>query len=135
MRRVLKVLYRVPPIWSAGEVVVKWKALGNELIKQPRSGIMQFGFWAFEFIRRTAMALFKKKQQGKTVELAVGGMHCGHCVMRVEKSLNQVAGVESVQVSLDDNQAVVTVDPARAPTTAALIAAVEEAGYQAEATG
>lgn len=60
------------------------------------------------------------------VTLGVDGMSCGGCVVSVEKALQRVPGVASVEVSLDKKQAVVKgegLDPA------ALRRAVEDAGY------
>ncbi|MGN1307986.1 MAG: heavy-metal-associated domain-containing protein [Faecousia sp.] len=58
--------------------------------------------------------------------LKIEGMMCGHCKARVEKALKAVAGVETVEVSLDDKSATVTgnADPAL------LRQAVIDAGYQ-----
>lgn len=75
------------------------------------------------------MALFKKTG---TIELAVQGMSCGHCEMRVKKALSGVPGVEEVKVSHERGQAVITVDARQPPALEALIAAVESAGYQAQ---
>ena len=58
--------------------------------------------------------------------LKIEGMMCGHCKARVEKALKAVAGVETVEISLDDKTATVTgnADPAE------LRQAVIDAGYQ-----
>ena len=61
-------------------------------------------------------------------KLEVTGMTCMHCVGAVTKALQQVPGVESAEVSLEANQAVVTGDA----DAQALIAAVKEEGYGAE---
>jgi copper chaperone len=37
------------------------------------------------------------------VELKIEGLSCGHCVSAVDTILNQINGVESVNVSLPDN--------------------------------
>ncbi|MHB8644497.1 MAG: heavy metal translocating P-type ATPase, partial [Thermomicrobiales bacterium] len=66
----------------------------------------------------------------KTAELAVSGMTCASCVMRVEKKLKKVPGVSSAVVNLATEHAVVTYDPAQADP-AALASAVEAAGYGA----
>lgn len=61
----------------------------------------------------------------KTVRIE--GMMCGHCTAHVQKALEEVAGVESVRVSLEDKAAYVTLT---APVEeAALSGAVEAAGY------
>ena len=59
--------------------------------------------------------------------LKISGMTCGHCVAAVTKALQQVPGVEQAEVSLDPQRAVVTGDP----EPRALIAAVEQEGYEA----
>ena len=60
--------------------------------------------------------------------LKVEGMMCGHCKAHVEKALMGVPGVESAEADLDKKTATVIGSADRA----ALIAAVKEAGYQAE---
>ncbi len=57
--------------------------------------------------------------------LTIQGMMCQHCVAHVTKALTGVPGVDTVEVSLEKNCAVVT----GAPQREALKAAVEEAGY------
>ncbi|MGF6147768.1 putative mercuric reductase [Kingella potus] len=64
----------------------------------------------------------------ETVTLNIGGMTCGGCVKSVSRILEGVAGVESVRVSLEENKAVVSYDPA-ATDPAALAEAVEDGGY------
>ena len=58
--------------------------------------------------------------------LNIEGMMCQHCVAHVKKALEGVSGVETVEVSLEKNNAVVTgsADPE------AMKAAVAEAGYE-----
>jgi Cu+-exporting ATPase len=63
-----------------------------------------------------------------TIDLAITGMTCASCVGRVEKVLGRVAGVTSASVNLATERA--QVSGAR-PDVAALIRAVEKAGYGA----
>ncbi len=66
----------------------------------------------------------------KTAELAVSGMTCASCVMRVERKLKKLPGVADAAVNLATERATVTYDPAQAgPDT--LVRAVEAAGYGA----
>ena len=58
--------------------------------------------------------------------IKVEGMMCKHCKAHVEKALRAVAGVESVEVSLEDKCATVT-GTASAET---LKKAVVDAGYE-----
>src|SRR5437660_12487936 len=69
---------------------------------------------------------------GETAELAVSGMTCASCVMRVEKKLKKVPGVTDAAVNLATEHATVIYDPAQADP-GALVAAVEAAGYGATA--
>ncbi len=66
----------------------------------------------------------------KTAELAVSGMTCASCVMRVEKKLKKIPGVSDAAINLATEHAVITYDPTKA-TPAALVSAVEAAGYGA----
>ena len=63
--------------------------------------------------------------------IAITGMSCGHCVSHVKSALEKVDGVTAVDVSLDENRADLTLSGDVGDST--LIAAVEAAGYQAEA--
>ena len=58
--------------------------------------------------------------------ISINGMMCQHCVAHVTKALTGVAGVESVNVSLENNNATVT----GSADDAALTAAVVDAGYE-----
>ncbi|UNK70605.1 heavy-metal-associated domain-containing protein [Microbacterium sp. H1-D42] len=64
-----------------------------------------------------------------TTEFQVTGMTCGHCEMSVREEVTKIAGVDSVDVSHQTGRLLVTSD---VPVdTSAVIAAVDEAGYQA----
>ncbi|SDB93119.1 Copper chaperone CopZ [Raineyella antarctica] len=64
-----------------------------------------------------------------TTQYQVTGMTCGHCEMSVREEVTEIPGVDSVQVSHQTGELIVTTS---APVDdAAVIAAVEEAGYQA----
>ena len=58
--------------------------------------------------------------------LKIEGMMCGHCKARAEKALKAVAGVETVDISLEDKTATVT----GSADASALRQAVTDAGYQ-----
>jgi copper chaperone len=62
--------------------------------------------------------------------LAVTGMTCGNCVKHVTSALRAVPGVTAADVNLEHGRAIVAHDSSRA-SVAALIAAVEAAGYTA----
>ncbi|HID46654.1 MAG TPA: heavy metal-binding protein [Chromatiaceae bacterium] len=61
------------------------------------------------------------------IRLNINGMTCGHCVAHTKKNLEAVPGVSEVEVTLEPGGAVVRGDA----DSAALIAAVAEAGYEA----
>mgnify|MGYP002345213373 CR=1 FL=1 len=64
-----------------------------------------------------------------TTEYQVTGMTCGHCEMSIREEVGQVPNVETIQVSAKTGKLVVT---ATAPVDdAAVLAAVDEAGYSA----
>ncbi|WP_151448245.1 heavy metal translocating P-type ATPase [Lacisediminimonas profundi] len=64
-----------------------------------------------------------------TTSLAIDGMTCASCVGRVEKALKAVPGVLDASVNLATEKALVRMASGTSP--AALVAAVEKAGYHA----
>jgi copper chaperone len=64
-----------------------------------------------------------------TTEYQVTGMTCGHCEMSVREEVGQIAGVDGIQVSAKNGTLLVT--STDAVDDAAVLAAVEEAGYSA----
>lgn len=65
----------------------------------------------------------------KTIEIPVEGMMCQGCVAACKMALEDVAGVSSVAVSLEEKKAVVEYDESRA-SREILAKAVEEAGFK-----
>ena len=68
----------------------------------------------------------------KPIDLQIGGMTCASCVMRVEKALKKVGGVQDATVNLATEQAQVQADTT--VTADALAAAVRQAGYEVAST-
>ena len=64
----------------------------------------------------------------QTSTYAVAGMTCGHCVSSVTEEVQEIAGVDSVDVVLETGA--MTITSAEPIDEAAVRAAVEEAGYQ-----
>ena len=62
-----------------------------------------------------------------TVDISIEGMMCEHCAARVRKALENVEGVSSAVVSLEEKKATVVFD---GTDPSALSAAVEAAGYK-----
>ena len=68
----------------------------------------------------------------ETITLKIDGMTCGGCGKSVQRVLNELAGVQQAEVSLNPAQAIITFNSAEI-STAALIEAIEDAGFDAEA--
>ena len=66
-----------------------------------------------------------------TREFAVEGMHCQGCVKSVTGAVARVPGVMRVDVSLEKKAATVEFD-AVAANPAAIVAAIESAGFEAQ---
>jgi len=64
-----------------------------------------------------------------TNEFQVTGMTCGHCESAVREEVAKLPGVERVEVTASSGRLVVTVGTEVAD--AEIIAAVDEAGYEA----
>ena len=65
-----------------------------------------------------------------TITLNIDGMTCGGCVKSVTKVLNDLDGVRSATVSLENKNAQVEFDEGKIQI-AQLVEAVEDAGYDA----
>jgi copper chaperone CopZ len=64
----------------------------------------------------------------QTTQYTVTGMTCGHCVASVAEEVQEIPGVEHVDVVLETGA--LTVTSAEPLDDATVRAAVEEAGYQ-----
>ena len=60
--------------------------------------------------------------------LKVKGMSCQHCVMSVTKALNQLEGIQNVQVDLQKEE--VRFDNTKALALNRIEKTIEEAGYE-----
>jgi copper chaperone len=64
----------------------------------------------------------------KTEQFLVPGVSCQHCVSAVKSEVGKLAGVQVVEVNLDNK--VVTVQAGEEVAPAAIVAAIQEAGYE-----
>lgn len=64
----------------------------------------------------------------KTLEIPISGMDCAECTQHVQHAIEKLPGVQSVNVFLTTEKAVVKLDPARVDIPA-IRAAVQSAGY------
>ena len=62
-----------------------------------------------------------------THTFTVPGISCEHCRAAIEGTVGAVAGVSGVEVDIDAKTVAVTSEPS--VTEAALVAAIDEAGY------
>ena len=67
----------------------------------------------------------------KYLAVGVAGMSCQGCVKNITAVLSDLAGVTSAEVSLDAAEARVVHDP-QLVSRAALVGAIEDAGFDAE---
>ncbi|WP_413740116.1 copper-exporting P-type ATPase CopA [Sodalis sp. RH14] len=85
---------------------------------------------AAELIASVKQAGYEAAPAGRPdTELQLSGLSCGHCVATTRKALAAVPGVNAAEVTLDHAGVYGAADPA------ALIRAVEQAGYQAILAG
>ncbi|CAE6787228.1 heavy metal translocating P-type ATPase [Paraburkholderia domus] len=130
--RVEKALAKVPGVTRASVNLATEKAsVDSETAVDPEtlaSAVRKAGYEATPSARPDIAPV----QISHATELAIGGMTCASCAMRVEKALAKVPGVASVSVNLATETATVNLGDAGAGAdTDALIAAVKKAGYEA----
>ncbi|MDC3412689.1 copper chaperone CopZ [Aquibacillus sp. 3ASR75-11] len=63
-----------------------------------------------------------------TKTLDVKGMSCGHCVSAIESSVNELKGIETVNVDLSSNKVTVSYNESEVQIDK-VKEAIEEAGY------
>ena len=61
--------------------------------------------------------------------ISIGGMHCDMCVASVEKGVNELKGIETVKVSLNDSNAIVRYDASKVDQEE-IEQAIEKRGYK-----
>ena len=71
----------------------------------------------------------EKNKELEQTSLSVGGMSCAACVVRVEKALGGLEGVEKAAVNFATEKAQVTYDPKKVDLEK-FRQAIEDAGYQ-----
>lgn len=66
-----------------------------------------------------------------TTEYQVTGMSCGHCEVAIRSEVEQIPGVAEIAVSSSTGRLAVSTADETPVDDAAVLAAVEEAGYEA----
>ena len=67
----------------------------------------------------------------KETNLKIEGMHCTGCSTRLEKILNNLEGVETAKVSLEEKKATIKYDETKI-NTENIKEAIEDAGFKGE---
>ena len=67
----------------------------------------------------------------KEIKLKIEGMHCAGCSNRLEKILNNVDGVESAKVSLEEKSADIKYNEEEVELKT-ILQEIEDAGYKGE---
>lgn len=112
---------------SLSSVFVVGNALRLKFFK-PHKAINQVAEQTETKTTDTSVNTINEKGELKmTKTMTIEGMSCGHCSARVEKALNEIAGV-TANVDLEKNQA--TVNMENEVSNDELTKAVEDAGYQ-----
>jgi copper chaperone CopZ len=63
-------------------------------------------------------------------KLSIGGMNCGACVRHISKTLDELDGIDAVEINLAGKSAHIQLNSVETDS-AAIITAIVEAGYQA----
>lgn len=69
----------------------------------------------------------------KTVKFETEGMHCASCEMVIEMALEELDGVEKIEVNSAGNRVSVTYDDSKI-TDASISKTIEDAGYSIKTT-
>jgi Cd2+/Zn2+-exporting ATPase/Cu+-exporting ATPase len=69
----------------------------------------------------------------QTLEIPIAGMDCAECTQQVQQAIEKLHGVQSVNVFLATEKAIVKLDPSKVDLTA-IRAAVQGAGYDVPAS-
>jgi Cu+-exporting ATPase len=128
--RVEKALAKVPGVTRASVNLATERArVESEAFVEPQAlaaAVRKAGYEAAP----SAPADAAPVEAARATELAIGGMTCASCALRVEKALAKVPGVTRASVNLATETASVDLNDATSSPDA-LIAAVKKAGYDA----
>ena len=82
------------------------------------------------------MCAFERSEKGmefimKETNLKIEGMHCAGCSTRLEKVLNNLEGVETAKVSLEEKKATIKYDETKI-SLENIKETIEDAGFKGE---
>lgn len=83
--------------------------------------------WLLAGTSRTAAQ--SSKADGKQAIVTVQGMQCPFCAYGIQKHLKKLSGVKSVEVELEKNQAIVTLEPDADVSDKDIQQAIRKAGF------
>ncbi|MFM0341075.1 heavy metal translocating P-type ATPase [Paraburkholderia fungorum] len=132
--RVEKALAKVPGVTRASVNLATEKArVDGDATLDPETlaqAVRKAGYDATLAASAAVAAPAQLSQLSQAAELAIGGMTCASCALRVEKALAKVPGVAGASVNLATETATVNLSDAALDPNA-LIEAVTKAGYDA----
>lgn len=126
---VTKALTQVPGVsaatvdLAAGRALVRWKKDAPTTVEPLLTAVQQVGYQASPTPAPPAATA------GSVFEIT--GMTCQNCAQHVQRALQTVPGVVAATVDLASARASVRMAAGQTPPTAALMAAVQAAGYEA----
>ena len=65
----------------------------------------------------------------ETTTLSVPDISCNHCKMSIEGAVNELSGINSAEVDIEDRTVAISFDEA-SQTLDAIVDAIEEQGYE-----
>lgn len=77
---------------------------------------------------RSFKVKFEEEDKMNKKEILINGMQCNHCKMTVEKVLNAIEGIDTVQVVLEDKKAIVELS--KDVEDSVIIKAIEDEGFE-----
>lgn len=95
-------------------------------------------FMAFAFVACASGEKKTTEDSAKSAEIVeatinIGGLHCENCVASVEKGINELEGIQTLVVTLEDSTAVVKFDASKLEL-AEIEKAVVKKGYTIKST-
>ncbi len=78
---------------------------------QLKKAVRDAGFTLRSIKRESLLNSSREEKKMEVIKLTVTGMSCSGCVYNIETALKAVPGVQSVDVSLENHSATVTVEP------------------------
>src|SRR6266508_3181952 len=98
-----------------------------------RTNSLPMSLVAFTNVRAMTSPRRRTMAKSQTLNIPISGMDCAECTQHVQRAIEKLPGVQSVNVFLATEKAIVKLDPAKVDMTA-IRAAVQGAGYDVPAS-